>query len=181
MAPFKPGRLCTSAPGVLLHVDSRTPQRVRWLDCSTYPPQCFKVTHFTFSDGTEVLSPQDMCFVAHRGKELLITTHYMGGIQAYNAVTNSLEWTVKGRFAAGMEKPINARGIAADKKGRIFVCDINNNRVEMFSMAGGFLGNIMRFPAGEKPLKIRYCDALSCLFVCHAKKGGTVINMVKLQ
>ena len=179
VAPFHPARLCTSAPSILLHVDSRRPQRVRWLDCSTYPPQCFKVTHF--SEGAENMSSQDMCFAAYQGKELLIIAHHVGSIQAYNAVTNSLEWTIKGRFAAGMEKPMNARGVAADKKGRIFVCDVNNHRVEMFSMNGGFLGNVMRFPVGEKPLKIRYYDALSCLFVCHAKKGGTVISMVKIQ
>ena len=182
VAPFKPGRLCTSASSVLLHIDSRkSSEIVRWLDCSTYPPNRFRVTHLTSPEGAAVVSAQDVCYVAHAGKQILLTTHYMEGVRAFNTATDSLEWTIKGRFAAGMKLPMNARGITADRNGRVFVCDVNNHCVEMFSLDGRFLGNVMKFPAWQKPLRIRYSAASSTLYVCHVRKDRSLISALQVQ
>ena len=138
---------------------------VKWLDCNYCPP--------TPTDKrTNIRSRndflQDLCCVMHGEKELLVTTHSYGGIQAYLAGTDELEWRVGGR-QPGMESRMNAMGITANGQGQLFFCDTSNNCVQMLSTEGIFLGTVLC--RGEQglgiPVRIRWCSKTRSSVIAH--------------
>ena len=55
-----------------------------------------------------------------------------------------MEWCVKG-IQPGMDKDLDAGNIAADNHGHIFVCDVGNGGIQMFSVSDGrYLGCLIR-------------------------------------
>ena len=103
--PDNPGRLTTSLPGILVYSDCREDiQLIKWLDCNSFPP---KDTCVLTNIGTGNYIVQDMCCVMHEEKQLLITTHNIGGVHAYFAGTDDLKWCVGG-YQPGMDRYIDA-------------------------------------------------------------------------
>ena len=168
--PDSPGSLATSLPGVLVYNDCREEnQLVKWLDCSSFPP---KKTCVLTNIGTSNYIVQDMCCVTHEEKQLLITTHNIGGVHAYFAGTDDLKWCVGG-CQPGMDRYIDAVGITANEQGQLFVCDKANGCVQVLSTEGTFLATVLR--NGEQrlgiPHRIRWCRKTKSLIITNKKQG----------
>ena len=179
VAPDYPGRLCTSPPGTLVYTDCKpNKQVVRWLDFSSYPPTPTDKRTKIQTRVARDCFVQDTCFITHEGKQLLITTHNRGGVHAYLAGTDDLEWCVRGR-QPGMDSVINAGGVTANGGGQLLVCDINNACIQMLSMNGAFLGTVLR--SGDQrlgnPLRIRWCSKTETLVIAHEKQGLCSISI----
>ena len=137
VAPDYPGRLCTSSPGTLVYTScQRNKQVVKWLDCRNFPPNTMTTNIQMPYAGNHFI--QDMCCTTHKEKDLLVTTHSFGGVHAYIAGTDELEWRVSGR-QPGMLSLINAVGITANGQGQLFFCDTSNGCIHMLSTEGIFL------------------------------------------
>ena len=123
----------------LLYTDVSTmPITVRWLYCSNKKLRDDSIQFVTKEGATNVIHAQD------EDDEFLMSAHGKGGIYVYNSTTGTLEWCVKGR-QPGMGKDLDAGNIAADDEGHIFVCDIGNGGIQMFSVSDGrCLGCLIR-------------------------------------
>ena len=175
VAPDYPGPLftCPSSPGTLVYVDCRkNKQVVRWLDCSSYPPSLNDVRTNIQIELAGNYFMQDMCFVTHGEKDLLVTTHNYGGVHAYVAGTNELEWRVSNTGGRHQPGGINAVGITSNGRGQLFICDVANGCIQMFSTDGTFLGTVLK--SGDQmlgnPLKIRWCNKTRSLLVAHNRE-----------
>ena len=113
-----------------------------------------------------------MCCVRHEEKQLLITTHNIGGVHAYFAGTDDLKWCVGG-YQPGMDRYIDAVGITANEQGQLFVCDKANGCVQVLSTEGTFLATVLR--NGEQrlgiPNRIRWCQKTKSLVITSKKQG----------
>ena len=134
-----PYRMHSQSPSTLLYTDVSTmPCTVRWLDCSKRKLRDDSIQFVTKEGATNVIHAQD------EDDEFLISAHGKGGIYAYNSTTGTLEWCVKGR-QPGMDKDLDAGNIAVDNHGHIFVCDVGNGGIQMFSVSDGrYLGCLVR-------------------------------------
>ena len=174
-----PGRLCTSSPGTLVYTScQRNKQVVKWLDCSSFPPKTMTTNiKVSYADNHFI---QDMCCTTYRQKDLLVTTHSFGGVYAYIAGTDELEWSIHGR-QPGMDSSINAVGITDNGRGQLFFCDTSNKCVQMISTDGIFLGTVLR--SGRKglgnPLRIRWCDKTKSLVIAHQTRKLCSISIFR--
>ena len=178
VAPDNPRRLCVdpSSPRMLVYADCKPDmQVVKWLDCSSYPPITInKVTRIQIWNDFV----QEMCCIMHKEKQLLVTTHNEGGVQAYLAGTDKLEWCLCGRYL-GMDRVINAVGITANGHSQLFVCDVNNGCIQMLSTDGTFLTTVLR--SGEHmlgiPRRISWFRKTRSLVVAHKKESLNSISV----
>ena len=67
--------------------------------------------------------------------KLFKSTRMNGQLCAYNINTGEIVWTVNGK-QPGTEKDICGVSVTSDEKGHLFVCDIINICVQMFSADG---------------------------------------------
>ena len=172
VAPDNPRHLCTdpSSTGMLVFADCKpNKQVVKWLSCSSYPPTpTNKETMIQIRNDFV----QEMCYTMHGEKQLLVTTHNEGGVQAYLAGTDKLEWCLCGRYF-NMVRVMNAVGITASGYRQILVCDVNNGCIQMLSTGGTFVATVLR--SGEQmlgiPRRISWCKKTRSLVVAHKKES----------
>ena len=112
--------------------------------------------------------------------EFLISAHYEGGIFAFKTRTGLLEWSVKGKLP-GMNEDLKAHSITSDDNGNLFVCDISNECMQMFSVSDGrYLGCLFR--EGEHglgyPCYALWSKEMSSLIVLDGNKW---ISKVELE
>lgn len=150
----------------------------RWLDCSNYPPT--PINKRTYIQ-TGIGFVQDLCCITHEKKQLLVTTHNIGGVQAYIAGTDKLEWCISGR-QPGMDREMNAVGITGNEGGQLFFCDIGNGCIQMLSTDGIFLGTVLsREEQGlGNPMRIRWCSKTKSLIVADEKHGYFSLSVFQL-
>ena len=89
------------------------------------------------------------------------------GVHAYDASTGNIKWKVFEKLP-GMEKAMRARGIAADDCGYLFVCDDDNQCVQMLSLKGDYLRSVLNTEnrisgyqteyVGATRRRLRYCS-----------------------
>ena len=118
-------------------------------------------------------------------KEILITTHGDLKINSFNKNTGKL----KGFFdctSLADQKVLDARGVTTDGHGHLFVCDVGNNCIRLFSMHGRHLGTLLK--QGDhgigRPWWIRWNPKNSSLVIVHEKSKRwccKVINNIGLQ
>ena len=181
VAPYKPGHISTSSSDtVLLYEDqSQTPRIVRWLDCFVAPPTPLSGSDVTHTHHALIW---DMCCVKQAEKELLIMTRANNGLVAFSTQRGHQGgWTVKGKLT-GMNMDMSVWGITSDGHGHLFVCDINNSCVQMFSTSGRYMGTLLR--EGDQglaqPWLIRWCDTTSSLVVVHIKNREYQVSVIKV-
>ena len=144
VAPSEPGRLCTSNVTFLLYEDLTTkPRQLRWLDCTVFPspPALQAGVSVTY---TRHASLVDICCVRQGYGTLLVTARGFHGIDAYNAASSKLEWSVIGKIP-GMKKGLCAWALTTDNMGTLLVADKGNKCIQMFSTEGMYL----RFISGS--------------------------------
>ena len=116
--------------------------------------------------------------------KLVKSTRMNGQLCAYNMHTGEMVWTVQGKLP-GTDKDICGVAVTSDGNGHLFVCDTNNNCVQMFSADGSYQGRL-EIADQERPgeLKtIRWCSSSSSLIVIHKRDGQQHDNIssVKLR
>ena len=137
------------------------------------------------------------CVEAGGGKQLLITTHFSSsfdkkvrsGVRAYNVSTGEVEWSAMGKVA-GMHQDMAAWGVAIDWRGHVFVSDITNMCVQVFSVDGVYIGAILKhgeLGLGEL-LNICWFSNTSSLVLSHTNSNYsdnlneiTIINVSKVE
>ena len=170
--------LSSSSPSTLLSEAGNTnPRLVRCLYCSTSPmPGSYKTK-------TQQSQIWDMCCVQHKDKRLLITTCGLEyGIQAYNTANDKIAWKVKGKLA-GMEKDFNARGLATDGRGRLFVLDCTNSCIQIFKTDGSYMGVLFKFEHNPQSSqwRIRWCNSASSLVITRIKDDHYHLGVFKVS
>ena len=181
VAPDYPFRLYTSttSPGIMLYTICKpNKQVVKWLDCSSDPPTLKNTRTNIPLVGNQFI--EDMCLVACRKTDLLVTTQNFGGVYAYVAGTDNLRWYFGG-YHRGIDKWINAVGITSNGRGHLFVSDIGNNCIQMLSTDGTFLGSVLR--GGKSglgnPQRIRWCSRSNSLVIAHKRQGLFSIDVIQ--
>ena len=155
---------------------SKLPGEVYRVDCSSSAPK-------PVATGLRLQrnSTSDMICVVDGNKELLIAVHRErseegkrigSSVFAYNVQkANQIEWMVKGKLGE-MDQVMDAVSITTDECGHVFVCDVNNSCVQVFSNAGIYLGSILKKEEHDlgRPLHIRWCRNTSSFVLLHEKK-----------
>ena len=186
LAPDRPSRLCTahSCTTAVLYFDESTQQgQLKILKCFKVPKSPGSITGIVGPCGKEIwdsiLIPNDnkkhlIVMVAGITKE--IEGKYFKCASEICAVSlkSQIVWSVKGKLP-GFEKEMCAESITTDEKGRVFVCDTNNNCVHVVSAENGiYVGCLLK--EGErnlgKPRLIRWSKRLSSLIVTHTYGFG---------
>ena len=181
MAPHKPGALCAATPSTLLYVDvSKSPREIHCLDLSELQPKVAagkRVIH------TKQKVIYDICCLQVGDEQLLVVAAGKGGLFAYNLNTGKLEWKVD-RKPPGVEKDMEVIGVATDKSGHLFVCDLRdgNSCIHLFKASNGqYLGCLMK---DEEELgipdRIHWCEKASSL-ISLCLKGKWHINAISVQ
>ena len=197
--PAWPSCLCSLSHDSLAFVDDSTSVReILLLDCSTVLPHCF------YSFPAQKMDIWDMCSVHNGNVQLLVitggitatgsvslvnvsklvqSTRMNGQLCAYNVDSGEMVWTVKGK-QPGTDEDICGVAVTSDGNGHLFVCDSNNNCVQMFSTDGNHQGRleIEDEETLGKLKMIRWCSSSSSLIVVHSRDGQKYdsISSVKL-
>ena len=122
----------------------------------------------------------DLCHLTHQNQELIITTSGESGISAYKPSTGQLQWKNVG-ILAGSDRVMNACGVTADRRGRIFVCDSANECIQLFCSDGRYLGQVFRTHGRGRPDLIRWCENVSCLVVTLQSAGRWSVHVIKVE
>ena len=151
--PQHPVIMCTASPAMLLYQD-KLRHVVSWLDCRSLVPSPISGNEVTVLQKNWI---RDMCCIESGNKQLLITSYFSttfdrkvrSGVRAYNTETSEVEWSVTGKVP-GMQGEMSSWGIATNGRGYLFVSDINNICIQVFSADGVYIGPILR--QGEQGL-----------------------------
>ena len=166
----------------------RWPEVINWLDCSSSPPQLMKTTQVQLDFIT------DMCRVEGTNN-LIITLIITGfnpaikgtGFYGYDVATQERKWSAKEKNPTNLPADICFAGVTTDGNGHLFVCDVNNDCVQMFSTDGMYMGPLIK--KGEQglgcPEWIRWFEESSSLVVSHRDKehreSNVKISLIKLN
>ena len=123
----------------------------------------------------------DMCCVQDEGKQFFAAAADILGVSSYNTETGKREWNVRGRVdLSGMEKDMSACGVTTDGRGHLFVGDMNNKCIQMFSVSDGqYLGCLIR-DLGD-PARIRWWEEKSSLFVMCYLQNKWHLKVINVQ
>ena len=134
----------------------------------------------------------DMCRVEGTNNLIITLTGWCReikgtGFYSYNVDTEEQKWKVKEKNPTSMPDNICFAGVTTDGNGHLFVCDINNSCVQMFSTDGTYIGPLIK--KGDQglgcPEWIRWCEASSSLVVSHRDKehpeSNVKISLIKLN
>ena len=134
----------------------------------------------------------DMCRVEGTDNLVITLTGWFQdikgtGFYSYDVATQEQKWSVKKKNATNMPTDICFAGVTTDRNGHLFVCDVNNACVEMFSTDGTYIGPLIK--KGEQglgcPEWIRWCETSSSLVVSHKDKehreSNVKISLIKLN
>ena len=156
----------SQAPSQLLYQNKQAkPYRVRRADCSATPPTLHEVTSVMHARREYVWR---MCIPS---RDLLVVTRYKEGVFCYTLKGGELKWRVSGKLPQ-MEWDIDARGVAADDQGHLFVCDESNRCVHLLSATDGtHLGVVVRalVEGVGKPREVAWHGESASLVVAHEK------------
>ena len=120
----------------LYHNVQKRPHTVRKVNCGTKPPTRKWQINISHDAQGEVSC---MC----TSRDLLVITRGREGVFCYTLRDNMM-WKVSGQLP-DMESNIDARGVTADDRGHLFVCDRENSCVhELFAEDGKHLGVVVR-------------------------------------
>ena len=156
--------MCTEASSMLLHEEIELKNCLRRVDCSKLPPQYTGGFH-----QAKYGSLRDMCMTNG-----VLVCLYEGwtedtrGLFAQNR-DGKLLWRIQG--AVGGKDMIQCVSVTTDDCGHLFVCDMANQCIQMFSTDGLYLGCLVK--KGEhgigEPKHVRWCKKTSSLIVVHQK------------
>ena len=126
----------------------------------------------------------DVMKVKYDDTELLVATCRQEGIMICDTTSDFAQRIISGKLP-GMQKKLDAIGVAYDERGHLFVCDDDkgNRCIQMFSLPDGkYLGCLIR--EGEQglgiPCRICWCQESSSLVV-HWKDRQWQISVISVE
>ena len=152
-----------------------SPREIRWLDCSTCPPQPVDTSCVTHIKGNQIY---DMCCFMDAEELILVATQGVLGLHAYDTFENEVVWTAKGRYS-GMEQEMNAQALATDELGHLFVSDSNNTCIHVISTdRKQYLGTLVK--EENQDLAICWCKGIASLLVAYTLDRRTYhVNLIR--
>ena len=134
--PHEVSTLCVVPPSTLLFVD-RLKRCVHRLVCSGITPIVFPCIACDYDIN-------DICYAKHFHENLVIVA-CSEGLQASSIGTGKVKWNINDVHLPGQNAIMNPFRIAAGGKGRLFVFDVNNRCIQVFSASEGqYLGRLIR-------------------------------------
>ena len=134
----------------------------------------------------------DMCRVEGTNNLIITLTGFSRefkgtGFYSYDVDTEEQKWSVKEKNSANQINDICFAGVTTDGNGHLFVCDINNACVQIFSTDGTYMGPLIK--KGQQglgcPEWICWCEASSSLVVSHTDENqsdsNVKISLIKLN
>ena len=178
VAPHNPFALCAAPPSTLFYVDNQPGKRsnIYSLDCSRATPTlCQSIgpyDHHIYS----------MAYIKYINENLLAIVR--NGLQTFQLDTGVVKWWKKDIQLPGQNENCNPSDMVADRKGRLFVKDLNNKCIKVFSASDGqYLGCLIK--EGEQGLgklgQMCFSESMSQLVVCHRKDGKTHIAVLNVE
>ena len=80
-----------------------------------------------------------------------------------------------------MAKDMDAWGVTTDMRGHLFICDHENDCVQMFSTDGKYMGALLKKQLGfGKPREILWCESSSCFVVAHETRDYYNVSVLKI-
>ena len=128
--PHQPGALCSVSPNILVYADtSSKPPQLHWLDCSEEEPKPLGITAVTNLDSvydiTELENERLLIVISYDANEL---------IHAFDSTTGELKWSAQKKIP---RRTFESHGVAGDDNGGLFVADVTNECIQMFSASDG--------------------------------------------
>ena len=121
-----------------------------------------------------------MCIAELENETLLITIPCDASelMQAFSSVTGELKWSVEKKIPSGT---FESSGVAGDGNGRLYVADVTNEGIQMFSASDGqYLGCLLK--QGDQglgnPRRLRWSEATSSLVVGHHDNTTWSISII---
>ena len=178
-APHKPYELCAAPPSMLFYVDNQhtNMSNIHRLDCSgATPTLCQSIGPYDHS----IYFISCMKYI----NENLLAITVEKGLRTFQIDTGSVKWEKKDIQLPGQNENCKLSYMAADRKGHLFVKDLNNKCIQMFSASDGqYLGCLIK--EGEQGLgelrQICFNASQSQLFVSHRKDGKMFIAGFNVQ
>ena len=172
LGPGRLGVVCTVPPSTLaVEMCFRNPREVHWWDFSKCPPKYSSRNSVTHTQQTDFRA---MTFVQVKSKHLLVTVDKdTAGVTAYNADADEREWEVNGTLP-GNEKKIDAHDVTTDGCGHLFVSDMKNNYVQIFSTEGVYMGSVRREENLHRPTILSWCSKNKQLVVYNQHSDGYI-------
>ena len=166
VAPDKPGDIIEVFAGCVLYVDElKKPCEIKWLDCTCASPKPNSRQNTIHTNSEKA---QNMCYITDNNKKLLFFVNVQRELNAFNIENDKLEWCVKGKLPNNSEVFVPF-SLTADGNGHIFVCDVGNRCIQMFSTNGRYMHALIK--EGEQdigmPMVINWNKTRSCLMVLH--------------
>ena len=145
------------------------------------PPKLIAEEHFLAEQNLN-----DMCLVhLENDKHLVVTTHApmieeeRFCICAHEPDKKVRKWSVT---ETPTEKPMDPQGLTTDGRDQLYICDPNNECIQVFSSGGEYTGVLLR--QGEQglgtPLSVRWCNSKSLLVVLHRIEEEDLLSFVKV-
>ena len=148
MEPHEPCTLCVVPPSTLFYVNDPIfiPSSIHSLDCSgATPTLCHSIGPYDH----KIYS---MSYVKYLNENLLAIP-VDKGMQTFQLDTGVVKWGRKDIQLPGPNKNCEPYCLAADRKGRLFVTDLSNKCIQMFSVSDGqYLGCFIK--EGEQSLGV---------------------------
>ena len=110
-----------------------------------------------------------------------VVTAYQGGLSSYNVCTSSEEWTVRGSFP-GLNHDISCRRVITDENGHLFVVDVHNNCILLFTSAGQYKGILLSHFEHKlgQITEVAWCKGTSSLVLAHADCATFSLTVFKV-
>ena len=108
--------------------------------------------------------PTDIAFNTSNNKVYMIDNHC---VQVLNS-----DFTFSSTFGSGMGQFVNPRGIACDSTGKVYVADIDNYSIQVFTAEGKFLRMFGRRGQGRGELNSPYYVAVDTSGMVYVSEAG---------
>ena len=178
-----PDIICTPTPSSLLYAGRDVQSvEVKRLDCTMSPPKLIEENYFLTEHYLNDMCPINL----ENNKHLVVTTHADNDKEGFSICAHDpdkkiMAWSVTETLA---EKPLSPQGLTTDGKGQLYLCDWNNECIQMFSLGGEYKGILLRHGEQglENPWAVRWCTSKSLLIVLHKTrdKEADLLSFVKV-
>ena len=170
---------CVAPPTTLFYADNQYSKSssIHRLDCSGSKPTLCQ------SIGVCNNYASSFCYLKYHEEELLVVIDRTE-IKAFTLCNAEVKWSKKKFHLPDQNKICKPIRIAVGGQGLLFVFDVNNRCIQMFSEADGqYLGCLIK--EGQQGLgkigPMCFCESTSQLIVSHEKDKKTFISVLNVE
>ena len=112
---------------------------IKWIDCSTNSPKGQNVECLIEHEVTEMTT-----IIDKGNNEAVVTLDGTGGLFTYDIKSSSLLWKIE-EILPGLHYKINAAKVTTDDQSNVYVIDLWNPGIQMFSADGTYRGFALKY------------------------------------